>query len=108
MTAQYEYRFGSKRNGIYAGLGLKGYFPFKAKTNFNTDQGSVTLTGREEQINVDWGTDLVGHFGEFPVTAKSSRAKMRASLDIQADFGGIFGLSRRTDFYIGAYYLMAS
>lgn len=103
LTAQYEYRFGSKRNGIYAGLGIKGYFPLKAKTNFNTDQGTVTLTGREEEINVDWGTDLVGHFGEFPVTAKSARANLRPSIDIQADFGGIFGLSRRTDFYIGAY-----
>lgn len=103
LTAQYEYRFGNKRNGIYAGLGVKGYFPIKAKTSFSTETGELTLTGREEEINVDWNTDLEGHFGIFPVTAKSTLTKLRPSIDIQADFGGVFGLSRRTDFYIGAY-----
>lgn len=103
LTAQYEYRFGNKRNGIYAGLGVKGYFPIKARTSFSTETGSLTLTGREDEINVDWNTDLEGHFGVFPVSAKSSLAKLRPSVDIQADFGGVFGLSRRTDLYVGLY-----
>lgn len=103
LTAQYEYRFGNKRNGIYAALGVKGYFPIKAKTSFSTETGELILTGREEEINVNWNSDLEPHFGIFPVTAKSSIAKLRPSVDIQADFGGVFGLSRRTDFYIGAY-----
>ena len=103
LTAQYEYRFGNKRNGIYAGLGVKGYFPIKARTSFSTETGSLTLTGREDEINVDWNTDLEGHFGVFPVSAKSSLAKLRPSVDIQADFGGVLGLSRRTDLYVGLY-----
>jgi outer membrane protein OmpA-like peptidoglycan-associated protein len=33
----------------------------------------------------------------------SIKSKMRCSIDILGEFGGVFGISRRTDFYLGAY-----
>lgn len=103
LTAQYEYRFGNKRNGIYANLGIKGYFPIKARTSYSSETGSLTLTGEEDEINVFWNTDVEGHFGVLPLSAKSTLTKLRPSVDIQADLGGIIGLSRRTDLYLGVY-----
>lgn len=103
LTAQYEYRFGNKRNGIYAGLGVKGYFPIKARTNFSAESGTLTTEGYEDEINVYYGSDLTPHFGQTTLTAKSSLTKLRPSVDIHADLGGIIGLSRRTDLYLGVY-----
>ncbi len=101
LQAQFEHKFGG-RNGIYAGLGIKGYFPFSAQSKFPGDVGDITTTGYEEYVDVLY-QDLPGRFETRTGEATPSKVKMRCSIDLQADFGGIFGMGKRTDLYVGVY-----
>ena len=111
LQVQFEHKFGG-RNGIYAGLGVKGFFPFATNSKFPQDAGSITTTGLEPDFNV--GIDpnlpssypyheLPGRFGTRNGFANPSKVKMRCSIDLQADFGGVFGMSKKADFYLGVY-----
>ena len=101
LQAQFEHKFGGK-HGIYAGLGVKGFFPFAANSKFPGKEGSITTTGYEESFNVLY-QDLPGRFETRAGTATPSKVKMRCSIDLQADFGGVFGISRKADLYVGVY-----
>jgi len=102
LTFQFEMKLGeAKRNGIFADLGVRGYFPISGRTNFVG--GEVALSGREEGINVVWPTELWPHFGVAEIGEKYAKAKYRPSVDILGEFGGIFGLTKSTDLYLGVY-----
>jgi len=101
LTVQLERKFGTGKNGIYAQLGVKGYFPFFSKTDF---PGGVfdLLSIYDKELNVFYD-DLVVHLDDQEMDGYTVKNKMRCSIDLIADFGGIFGLSKTTDFYVGAY-----
>ena len=102
LTFQFEHKMGDvKRNGIFAALGVKGYFPISARTNF-TD-GDIELSGKEAGIAVDWPSTLNPHFGVVGVNGNYAKSKLRPSVDIIGEFGGLFGVTKTTDFYIGVY-----
>jgi len=100
LQAHFEDKFGGK-NGIYASLGVKGYFPFAAKSKF-TGEGSLTTWGYEEFMNVEY-RDLPNRFGTSTINTETAKAKLRPSVDVIADFGGIIGLYPALDLYVGVY-----
>ena len=102
LQAQFEHKFGG-RHGIYAGLGVKGFFPIAANSKFPKADGTLITTGYEEDFGVSVYHDLPGRFVTTTSTAKPSKAKMRCSIDLQADLGGVFGMSKQADFYLGVY-----
>lgn len=101
LQAQFEHKFGGK-NGIYAGAGIKGYFPIAANSKFPEGEGTVTTTGYEEFTDALY-QDLPGRFETREVGNKPSKVKMRCSIDFQFDFGGVFQISNNADFYLGLY-----
>jgi outer membrane protein OmpA-like peptidoglycan-associated protein len=108
LKAHFDWRFDG-RNGIYAALGVQGYFPFKAFNKFN-GQGHITTSGYEALYN-QWYTvhdeegvtKMENHFGTYTYNGRGKDVKMRCSVDVLGDFGGVFAISRIADFYIGAY-----
>jgi len=108
LKAHFDWRFDG-RNGIYAALGVQGYFPVKAFNKY-TGEGSITTSGYEALYN-QWYTvhneneidKMDNHFPESSYTGNGRNVKMRCSVDLLGDFGGVFALSNKTDFYIGAY-----
>ena len=108
LKAHFDWRFDG-RNGIYAALGLQGYFPIKGFNKY-TGEGTITTCGYEEQINQWYARHyengeikMDNHFIEGSYTGKGKNVKMRPSVDILADFGGVFAISKKVDFYLGAY-----
>jgi outer membrane protein OmpA-like peptidoglycan-associated protein len=101
LQAQFEHKFGG-RHGIYAGLGIKGFFPFSSNSKFPVNEGNITTAGWEENFNVLY-QNLPGRFETRAGNATPSKVKMRCSIDLQADFGGVFGMSKKADFYLGVY-----
>ncbi len=102
LTAQFEHRFGG-RHGIYAGVGVKGYIPIYSRTNFPMDEANISLKIYEEATDALY-ENLPGHTDDVALTAQSSKMKMRASVDVLAEFGGIINISKSADFYIGGYF----
>ena len=100
VQAVYENKFGG-RNGLYAALGVKAFIPVAAKSVFD-NEGTVTTKGYEELYNILY-QDMPNHFEILDYKSHSVKTKLRASLDFQADFGGIFGIARNTDLYVGVY-----
>ncbi len=104
VMAQFEWKFDG-RNGIYAGLGLYGYFPFVKGVNKYAGEGEMTTWGVEsgngQDYNLDY--DMVGHFGTYNYEGESRETKLRCSFGVQADFGGVFQISRIADLYLGAF-----
>jgi outer membrane protein OmpA-like peptidoglycan-associated protein len=108
LKAHFDWRFDG-RNGIYAALGLQGYIPIKAFNKYK-GEGTVTTCGYEELFN-QWyfvhseneQIKMTNHFGEASYAGKGRNVKMRPSIDILADFGGVFALNKVVDFYVGAY-----
>lgn len=108
LKAHFDWRFDG-RNGIYAALGVQGYFPIKAFNKY-TGEGTVTTQGYEALFN-QWYTvhnendeiKMDNHFPGSNYTGNGRNVKMRCSVDVLADFGGVFALSNKTDFYLGAY-----
>jgi len=100
VQAVYENKFGG-RNGLYAALGLKAFIPVAAKSVFD-NQGSVTTKGYEDFTHALY-QNIPNHFGEIEYTTPTMKTKLRTSLDLQVDFGGIFGIARNADLYVGLY-----
>ena len=108
LKAHFDWRFDG-RNGIYAALGLQGYFPIKAFNKYK-GEGSVTTMGYEAMYN-QWYMQhyengeikMDNHFPDASYTGRGRNVKMRPSVDLVADFGGVFALSKIVDFYVGAY-----
>jgi len=100
LVLQFEKKWG--KNGIYAGIGVKGYFPFSARVGF-TD-GTIQIDKiYDKLLEVTYKPDVDVHLDPKELKGKSVKTKMRCSVDILADFGGIIGLARSTDLYIGIY-----
>jgi outer membrane protein OmpA-like peptidoglycan-associated protein len=100
LQANYENKFGGK-NGIYVGLGVKGFFPFAAKDIFTGD-GEIVTKGWEDYTYALY-QDMPNHFGTYPYTGKTVKTKLRCSVDLTADIGGIFALCNKVDLYVGVY-----
>ncbi len=112
LQAQFEWKFNQKV-GIYAALGLKAYIPLYARNRGDKDQGTWTSKGYEEYTDC-WYT-CENHFptGSYSLEGGSNigmasnkvakEYRMRASLDMIADFGALFTMSPKADFYVGAY-----
>ena len=101
LTMQLEKKFGNQKNGIYFNVGVKGYFPFYSKTNF--PDGEFVLDGiYDEGLNL-YMDKLTVHLDDQRLEGYAIKSKMRCSIDVLGELGGIFGLSRNTDLYIGAY-----
>lgn len=101
LKAQFECKFGNGRNGIYAGLGVSGYFPFMSYNKF-LGKGNVKSSGREDLYNADYqGMD--NHFPEKSYEGKGKNVKLRCSVGLDADFGGVFAMGPKADFYLGAF-----
>lgn len=103
LTAAWEYRF--KQNpkiGLYAQLGLRGWFPVYNRSK--VVDGSIITTGYDDYYDVLWEHEYcVGHgFDEYQIEGNGS-AKLRCSFDLQGDFGAIFRINNKTDFYVGLY-----
>lgn len=103
LTAVWEYRF--KKNdkiGLYAQLGLRGWFPVYNRSKLV--DGSLVTKGYDDYYDVLYeGEYCVNHgFGEFTIEGNGS-AKLRCSFDLQADFGAIFKINNKLDFYAGLY-----
>ena len=99
LSIQFEKKWG--KNGIYAGVGVKGYFPFSTRVGFT----SGTIDSDEiydDWLNVHLKT-LEVHMDPKEFKGQSVKTKMRCSVDILGEFGGVIGISRSTDFYIGVY-----
>ena len=108
LKDNFDWRFDG-RNGIYAALGVQAYIPIKAFNKYQ-GEGSITTSGYEDLYN-QWyfvhdengQIKMNNHFGEASYTGKGRNVKMRASVDLVADFGGVFALNKAVDFYIGTY-----
>ena len=108
LKAHFDWRFDG-RNGIYAALGVQAYIPLKGYNKYN-GEGSITTCGYEQLFN-QWymrhyengEIKMDNHFAEGSYTGNGKNAKMRASADLVADFGGVFALNKKVDFYIGTY-----
>jgi len=101
LTVQFEKKWG--KHGIYAGVGAKGYFPFISSQVSYRDQAIDLLNIYDKYANC-FMEKLNVHLD--PVVLKDGRTvkpKMRPSVDVLAEFGGIFGLSRAVDLYVGVY-----
>lgn len=105
LMAQFEWKFDG-RSGIYAGLGVYGYFPFRALNKY-TGVGTIETYGVEEGVGQDYNmadNDLMpNHFSDGVYTGNGNKTKLKCSFGAEADFGGIVRISRICDFYIGAY-----
>ena len=121
LQAQFEWRF-NKVAGIYAALGAKTYLPLRAR-NFGNGTGTLTTSGYEEYTD-SYYHDMDNHFdtetyikqsgpeigiaskyNPSGVGAKEARKyRMRASINLAADFGFVFKMGSNVDFYIGTYY----
>ena len=108
LKAHFDWRFDG-RNGIYATLGIQGYFPIKGFNRY-TGEGTITTSGYEELFNQwymrhyeDGNIKMDNHFAEGSYTGNGNNVKMRPSVDILTDIGGVFALSKKVDFYLGMY-----
>ena len=120
LQAQFEWKFNEKI-GIYAALGVKAYLPLRAR-NFGNGTGTLTTSGYEEYTDALYH-DMDNHFDTYtyskqggpnigmaskynPTNAEAKEARkyrMRASVDLTADFGALFTMTPKADFYLGAY-----
>ena len=102
LTFQFEHRMGeNKRHGIFASLGVKGFFPIQARTKF--EGGNIKIEGDDPYLNVHYLYTLTPHFGETTMGSRHVTAKMRPSVDIIGNFGGLINLTKSTDLYLGIY-----
>ena len=100
LTAQFEKKFDG-RNGIYAQLGVKGYFPIMNRSRLS--DGTITYMGWDEYYNILY-QDMENHgFYTAEVDGGSHSTKLRCSIDLQADFGGIFTINNKVDAYVGLF-----
>lgn len=100
LTAQFEWRFNDKI-GLWADMGVKGYFPFANQSTIS--DGLLRTIGYDEYFDVVW-QDMEQHgFSSYPLEAAKGKTKLRCSVDFQTDFGAIFALNNKVDFYTGLF-----
>jgi len=99
LVLQFEKKWG--KHGIYAGVGVKGYFPFSMRVGFT--EGEIEVPKIYDPLLEVTYQNLIVHNAPRDFNSRSVKAKMRCSVDILADFGGIFGIARSTDIYLGLY-----
>lgn len=101
LTAVFEHRF-NERIGLYSQLGVRGWFPIYNRSKII--DGTLVTSGYDEYYDVLYTHEYcVNHgFDEYTIEGNGS-AKLRCSFDLQADFGGIFRINNKTDFYVGLY-----
>jgi len=89
-------------HGITVGLGAKGYLPIiSAQSKFPQGKGTLTTSGWEEFTHTLY-TDAP-HFGERDARLTPATVKLKPSVDLIADLGGIFSVSPKCDLYLGVY-----
>jgi outer membrane protein OmpA-like peptidoglycan-associated protein len=102
LQAHFEYKL-PNNHGIFASLGVKGYFPFMlAQSTFPVGDGKLITKGYEQFTNTLY-EDVPGRFGERDARTTPAKVKMRHSVDITAEFGGIMQIAQNCDFYLGVY-----
>lgn len=108
LTVQFEHKFKGGKNGIYAGVGVQGYFPLVGLSKLK--KGELITTGYEDYLNVHYQNDMPQHgFSTYNFSGRNkiynkNKQDLRCSVDITADFGGIFEINNKVDFYVGAYF----
>ena len=101
LQFHFEHLFNGK-NGIFASIGPKGYFPLiSAQSTFPQGKGTLTTSGYEAYTNT-WYSDPP-HFGIQDARSTPATVKLRYSVDALGEFGGIFRLSNGCDLYTGIY-----
>ncbi|MBQ7489302.1 MAG: OmpA family protein [Bacteroidales bacterium] len=107
LTVQFEHKFNGGKNGIYAGVGVQGYFPLVGLSRLK--KGELITRGYEEYLNVLYQNDMPQHglstynfYGRNKIYNKNKQ-DLRCSVDFIADFGGIFEINNKVDFYVGVY-----
>jgi len=102
LQFHFERRNASGKRGVFAGLGVKGFFPvISTESAFQQGSGTLTLTGYEAFTDALY-TDPP-HFGLQEVRKTPATTKLRCSVDAIADFGGLFRVSDIFELYVGAY-----
>lgn len=107
LTVQFEHKFKNGKNGIYGGIGVQGYFPLIAMSAMK--KGELITRGYEEYTNVLYQNDMPQHglstysFNGTNKLYNKNKEDLRASVDIVGDFGGIFEINNKVDFYVGAF-----
>lgn len=106
LTVQFEHKFKNGKNGIYGDVGVVGYFPLVAKSKLK--KGELVTRGYEEYLNVLYQNDMPQHgltTSNFNGTNKlyNNKSGLRCSVGLTADFGGIFEINNKVDFYVGLY-----
>lgn len=101
LTAQFHHFFDGK-NGLFASLGVRGYFPIYNRSKIV--DGSLETTGWDEYYHLYYTHEhCVGHgFDEYFISGNGS-AKLRCSVDLEANFGGLFKINNKVDFYVGLF-----
>ena len=100
LQFHFESRIG--KNGIFASLGAKGYFPvISAQSKFPQGKGSLTTMGYEAFTNT-WYVDPP-HFGKRDARTVPATVKLNCSVDAVAEFGSVFRISSSCDLYAGVY-----
>lgn len=100
LTAQFEWRFNNKI-GLWAAMGLKGYFP--VYNHSKMADGELITKGYDEYLDVLY-QDMEQHgFTTYDFEGGDGKTKLRCSLDFQSDFGAIFALNNKVDFYTGLF-----
>ena len=101
LTAAFEHRF-NDRIGLWTQLGVRGWFPLYNRSKIV--DGSLITKGYDEYYDVLYEHEYcINHgFGEYTIEGNGT-AKLRCSVDLEADFGAIFRINNKTDFYVGLY-----
>ena len=101
LTAQFHHFFDGK-NGIFASLGVRGYFPIYNRSKIVG--GSLVTEGWDEYYHLHYTHEYcVNHgFGEYSIEGNGS-AKLRCSVDLEANVGGLFRINNKVDFYVGLF-----
>ncbi len=104
LMAQFEWIFDG-RSGIYAGAGIYGYFPVVKGKNIFKGEGTMTTAGVEEPVGQDYNYDydMVNHFGTYNYDGEDRRSKLKCSMGVEGDFGGVFRMGRVIDGYVGVF-----
>lgn len=106
LTVQFEHKVNGGKNGIYGAIGVQGYFPLRGSSKLAN--GELITKGYEEYLNVYYQNDMPQHgMGTYDFNGKNiiktGKGGLRCSIDILGEFGGIFEINNKADFYVGAY-----
>lgn len=108
LQVQFEHKFKGGRHGIFAGIGAQGYFPLIASSKVQS--GKLITEGDEEYANVHYNPDMPQHgMSEYAITGKNhklynrNKQDLRCSVDLLLDFGYLYEINNKVDFYVGVF-----